>query len=117
VFNANYLAYFDLSLTELWRAALGGYQAMVDQGIDVVVADAHLTFRSPAHFDELLALGIEVTRLGKTSITSAHRISREGVLIVEGTVTHVVVELPALTKTAIPDWLRDSLGPWATGDG
>ena len=27
VFNAHYLAYFDTSLTELWRAAFGGYQA------------------------------------------------------------------------------------------
>ena len=39
VFNANYLTYFDLTMTELWRE-LGGYQAMVDAGVDMVVAEA-----------------------------------------------------------------------------
>jgi acyl-CoA thioester hydrolase len=117
VFNAHYLAYFDTSITELWRAALGSYQAMRDHGIDVVVADAQLSFRDPARFDELLTLEISLTRLGNTSITSSHRISRDGVPIVEGTLTHVVVELPALTKTAIPGWLRDSLAPWVVNHG
>src|SRR5262249_61340495 len=38
VFNANYLTYFDLTMTELWRQ-LGGYQAMVEAGVDMVVAE------------------------------------------------------------------------------
>ena len=112
VFNAHYLTYFDVSITELWRAALGSYDAMREQGIDVVVADAQLSFRSPARFDDLLTLEISIARLGNTSVTSAHRISRDGVVVIEGTITHVVVELPALTKTPIPDWLRESLAPW-----
>ena len=42
VFNSHYLAYFDIAITELWRAALGGYEAMLDRGLDIVVAEAHL---------------------------------------------------------------------------
>ena len=38
LFNANYLAYVDHTITELWRAAYGGYGAMLDRGIDIVVA-------------------------------------------------------------------------------
>jgi len=41
VFNANYLAYFDLAMTELWRE-LGGYSAMLDDGLDMVVAEANV---------------------------------------------------------------------------
>src|SRR3712207_8836242 len=37
VFNANHFAYFDVTLTELWRAAFGSYDAMVEAGTDVVV--------------------------------------------------------------------------------
>jgi acyl-CoA thioester hydrolase len=40
VFNANHFAYFDVTLTELWRAAFGSYDAMVEAGSDVVVVDA-----------------------------------------------------------------------------
>jgi acyl-CoA thioester hydrolase len=115
VFNAHYLAYLDTSLTELWRAAFGGYQAMIDRGIDVMVLEAQLRFRAPARFDELLALEIAVTRVGNTSIASGHRISRESELLVEGTMMHVLVDLSTLRKTQIPDWVREQLAPWTVG--
>ncbi len=111
-FNSHYLVYFDTSLTELWRAAFGGYRAVMDRGLDVVVAEAQLRFRAPARFDELLTLEMSVTRLGETSITSAHRISREADLIVEGVMRHVLVDLSTLTKTPVPEWIREGLAPW-----
>jgi len=112
VFNAHYLAYFDTSITELWRAALGSYQSMMDRGVDLVVAEARLGFRIPARFDEELTLEVAVTQLGNTAITSSHRISRGSDLVVEGMLRHVVVDRETLSKAAIPDWLRDQLGPW-----
>jgi acyl-CoA thioester hydrolase len=51
VFNANYLTYFDLTMTELWRE-LGGYDAMVAAGIDMVVAEVRVLYTSPLRFDE-----------------------------------------------------------------
>jgi acyl-CoA thioester hydrolase len=115
VFNAHYLAYFDMNINELLRAALGSYQAMLDEGVDIVVAEAQLRFRTPARFEDQLTLEIGVTRLGNTSITTAHRISRDGELVVEGTLRHVLVEREGLTKTPIPDWLRESLAQWTVG--
>jgi len=112
VFNAHYLAYFDVALTELWRRAFGSYDAMLDRGVDVVVAEAQIRFRASAHFDELLTLSIGVTHLGNTSIVTGHRISRDGELIVEATMRHVLVEREELTKTQIPDWMREKLAPW-----
>ena len=113
VFNANYLAYFDVSITELWRAALGGYEAMMERGVDLVVAEAQLSFRSPARFDDELTLEVALTRIGTTAITSSHRISRGSELVVEGILRHVVVDRDTLTKTEIPDWLRDPLERFA----
>jgi acyl-CoA thioester hydrolase len=109
VFNANYLAYFDMSITELWRAALGGYVAMTERGVDIVVAEAGVRFFSPARFDEELELEIGVQRLGTTSMATAHRVKRAGQLLAEGSLHHVFVDLPALNKTAIPDWIRGPL--------
>ena len=116
VFNAHYLAYFDTSITELWRAAFGSYQAMLDGGVDVVVAEAQVRFRTPARFDELLTLEIAITGLGNTSITSSHRITRDGDGVVEGMLRHVLVDRTALTKMPIPAWLREKLGPWTVVD-
>lgn len=112
VFNAHYLAYFDASITELWRVALGGYGAMLERGIDVVVAEAHLRFRSAARFDDELRLEVAVTELGRTSIHNRHRVWRGEELLVEGTMRHVAVDRETFAKTEIPPWLRDALAPW-----
>jgi acyl-CoA thioester hydrolase len=112
VFNAHYLAYFDIAITELWRAAFGSYQSMVDRGVDVVVAEARLGFSQPARFDDELTLSVIITKLGKTSILTHHEVSRDGQLLVLGDMCHVLVELPALTKTPLPEWVREGLAPW-----
>ncbi len=119
VFNAHFLAYFDIGITELFRAALGGYQAMVDRGgVEFVVAEAGLRYHRPAHFDDELTLEIAVTRLGTTSITTGYRVLRDGELLVDGTLRHVLVDLKRLVKrepdakTTIPDWMREGLAPY-----
>ncbi|HWX52581.1 MAG TPA: thioesterase family protein, partial [Solirubrobacteraceae bacterium] len=70
VFNANYLLYFDVAFTELWRAAVGPWQQMVAEGVDAVVAEANITFRAPARFDDQLELRAEVAQLGRTAVTT-----------------------------------------------
>jgi acyl-CoA thioester hydrolase len=122
VFNANYLAYLDIGITELFRAAfgtLGGYQAMVERsGLEFAVAEAGLRYHRPAHFDEELTLEIALTRLGTTSITTSYRILRDGELLVDGTLRHVLIDPKGLVerergaKTAIPDWMREGLAPY-----
>ena len=117
VFNAHYLAYFDIGITELIRAAFGSYQAMVDRGVDLVVAEAALRYYRPAHFDEELILEVAVARLGTTSITTSYRLLRAAELLVDGTLRHVAVDLKQLVeretdpKTAIPDWMREGFAP------
>jgi acyl-CoA thioester hydrolase len=103
VFNAHYLAYFDISMTELWRAAFGGYQAMLDRGLDMVVAEAQLRFQGSASFDQELTLEVAVIRMGNTSILSRHRIHHGEELLVGGTLAHVLVDRKTLRKTPIPD--------------
>jgi acyl-CoA thioester hydrolase len=112
VFNSHYLAYFDTSITELWRAGIGGYQVMLDHGLDIVVAEARLRFLGSARFDQELTLEIAVTSLGNTSIATEHRISYDDQTLVEGTLVHVLVDRSTLTKAPIPDWLRNGLSPW-----
>lgn len=117
VFNAHYLAYFDISMTELWRAAFGGYGAMLDRGVDLVVAEAQLRFRASARFDDELTLEVAVAHLGTTSILTDHAIRRDAEPLVSGSMRHVVVDRRTLAKTPIPDWARAGLAPWTALSG
>ena len=103
-------------MTELWRAAFGGYQAMLDRGVDMVVAEAQLRFQSSATFDQELTLEVAIVRMGNTSILSRHRIRHRDELLVDGTLAHVLVDRQTLRKTPIPDWAREGLAPWVVAE-
>ncbi len=116
VFNAHYLAWFDMNMTELWRAAFGSYQAALDRGIDIVVAAAELRFLASARFDDLITLEVLIAHLGTTSMVTHHSVTRDGDLLVEGSLRHVTVDPVSLVKTRIPDWFRADLAPWTVTD-
>jgi len=113
VFNAHYFAYFDLALTELFRAVFGGYESMLERQVDLVVGEASARFLAPARFDDELEVAVSVTRLGTTGVTTRYELLRDGQLLVEGTLRHVVVNLGTHAKAPIPDWMRQGLEAFA----
>jgi acyl-CoA thioester hydrolase len=113
LFNAHYLAYIDDTITEMWRAAFGGYQRMLERGVDIVVAEANLRFRNPARFDDQVTIEATVVRLGTTSLETAYRFLRDGQLLLEAALRHVFVTYGTAEKTPIPDWAREALQAWA----
>ena len=114
LFNAHYLAYIDHTITEMWRAAYGGYERMLDRGIDVVVAEAQLRFLEGARFDQEVEAEMLVTHLGTTSMRSHHRLARvrDGVPLMEADMRHVWVDRESKRKTPIPDWARTEIERW-----
>lgn len=112
VFNAHYLMYLDLTMTELFRVALGGYRRLIENELDMVVADVHLRFHAPARFDEKIVLEATVAHIGTTSLITHHRILRDAQLLCVAEMVHVWVRRGAAEKTPIPDWARDGLQPW-----
>jgi len=113
VFNAHYFAYFDLALTELFRAAFGSYQSMLERDVDLVVGEAGARFFAPARFDDELEVAVTVARLGTTGVTTRYELLRDGERLVEGTLRHVVVSVGTHRKQPIPDWMRDGLARFA----
>lgn len=110
VFNGHYLAYFDLGITELWRAVLGGYGVMLERGADLVVVEATVRYRQPARFDDEVDLDTGVARLGTTSLQLGNRLTRvaDGRLLAEGEVAYVCVDRAGI-KLALPPFLREAL--------
>ena len=114
LFNANYLAYIDHTITELWRAAYGGYTVMLDRGVDIVVAEVNMRFLGSARFDEEVIVEATVRHLGTTSVTSAFRFRRAaGDELLDAEVRHVFIVPATGAKTPMPDWARDGLARWA----
>jgi acyl-CoA thioester hydrolase len=114
VFNANFLAYADIAITELYREAFGSWNKVMDSGeIDMVVAEANVRFSAPLHFDEEIELVASVTSLGTTSITTVVKAEREGETVAEVTLRHVVVDAQGRKKAPITDELRAGLEPYS----
>jgi acyl-CoA thioester hydrolase len=111
VFNANWLAYYDIVITELWRELIGDYSGMVEQGADMMVAEAGIRFRGPARFDDVIEFQLSVTRLGETALSTRVVARVDGNAAVEGTMRHVFVEPGTNTKRQIPEHIRAALRP------
>ena len=109
VFNGQYLFFYDVAVTELWRDRVGPYQEMVEQGYDLVVAEARIRFVEGARFDEELDITTPIEHLGTTSMI-VHPVFRVGErLIADGEVRHVFVDPATMRKTPMPDHIRDAL--------
>jgi acyl-CoA thioester hydrolase len=114
VFNANFLAYADIAMTELYREAFGGWSAVMDAGgIDMVVAEANVRYLAPLHFDDEVELVASVAQIGTTAITTLVKIERSGSPVAEVTLRHVVVHPDSREKAPITDELRSGLERYA----
>jgi acyl-CoA thioester hydrolase len=113
VFYAQYFAYVDVALTEMWREAFGSYGNVVAAGTDVVVVEAASTFRASARFDDDLDVELRIERLGTTSMAMATAVRRDDELLVDGRIVHVFVDAATMGKKAIPDHMRAALEAYA----
>ncbi len=69
VFNARYLDYADIAVTEYWRAVRDA--GLWDSGpVECHIAKAEVNFRKPIRADEELDLMARTPRFGNTSMTT-----------------------------------------------
>jgi acyl-CoA thioester hydrolase len=109
VFNANWLAYFDVLMTELWRDRIGRYDDMVEAGTDMVVAEATVRFLGPARFDDEVDFEVRITRLGNTALGTSIGATVQGRPVAEGEMRHVFIDPATKTKAAMPEHVREAL--------
>lgn len=69
VFNAHYLTYCDICVTEYWRAVGLRYpQDFLARGSDTFVRKATLEYHAPARFDDELDICGRTARIGRSSL-------------------------------------------------
>lgn len=88
VFNANYLAFADVGVTEYFRELVGAqgneksYNTFLELfGGDNWVRHAEVDFRAPAKADELIDVCLRITRFGRTSYSVLVHIVRDDTLL------------------------------------
>ena len=109
VFNANYLLYFDVAFTELWRERAGGYAEMIERGVDVMLVQSNIGYRRPARSDDELDIRVRVASLGTTSMQLDLAVERDGELLTEAELHYVFVDAATHVKTEIPPEIRAAL--------
>jgi acyl-CoA thioester hydrolase len=110
VFNGHYLTWFDMAHTGLLTEALGRpYREIVASGIDVVVAESGVRYRSPAHFEDELEIRVVLDPLTDSSMTSRFTVQRGPELVAEGFLRHVCVDSETLAKRPWPSDAREAL--------
>lgn len=109
VFFARYPMYLDVAITELWRDRAGGWQAMVDSGHDLVVAELQCRYLGSAVFDDVIDVVVAVDGFGETSMTCSWRIERGDEVLVTGTIRYVCIDPATHAKTRVPDTIRAAL--------
>lgn len=78
VFNANYMLYFDVAITEYWRELGTKMPSLHDVFlIHSYVVKSTIEFHAPARFDEEIDIHVRTSRLGSSSMKVAFEIHRD----------------------------------------
>ena len=111
VFNGNYLTYYDVAWTEYFRALGFRYRDLIERGVDTVLARTTMEFKSPARFDDILEVHTRISSIGDSSLVFDFEIYAKGLDTLIGTASslYVCVDPATLTKTRVPDFLRDAV--------
>ena len=110
VFNGHYLTYFDVAITEYWRAIGMPYPAaFAGTGVDLFAVKSTVEYLAPARYDDLIEVGCRVARLGRSSIGFALSIWRDGEPITKGEVVYACADPVARRAVPIPSRLRDAI--------
>lgn len=78
VFNSRYLEYFDIGVTEYWRAA-GVYDRWPDHSSpEFHVARAEVDYKAPILLDEEIDICVRAERAGRSSLTFLFELHGKG---------------------------------------
>ena len=113
VFNAHYLLYCDVCVTEYWRAVGVHYpDDFVSKGSDLFVRKSTVEYFSAAYYDDELEVCGRIARLGNSSLRFVAEIY-EAVLITAELI-YVYTELVSRTAQSIPYDIRTRLRAFET---
>ncbi len=88
--NVHYLRYFEMGRAEWIRKRGSSYKQIESQGLMLPVVEAHLAYKSPARYDDILSIEVEVDDVRAASVVFNYAIRRagDGQILCEGWTRH-----------------------------
>ena len=94
VYYANYLRYFEAGRNEYIRAKGLRYRDFEERfGLRLPVAEAGVSYKQPARYDDLVDVEITIGEVRRASARFEYRLLREGTLLATGHTVHACVDL------------------------
>ncbi len=116
VYYANYLRFFEAGRNEFIRAHGLRYRDFEERfGLRLPVAEAHVRYRAPARYDDLIAVETSLAHVRRASAGFEYRIVRDGEVLVTGETVHACVDLDGRVRRMPPELLA-SLGAPPAGE-
>ncbi len=92
VYYANYLRFFEVGRNEYLRACGARYRDVeTTHRVHLPVVDAQVSYKRPAHYDDLLTVETALAKTGRASAHFEYRVMREGELLATGRTVHACV--------------------------
>jgi acyl-CoA thioester hydrolase len=109
VFNGHYLTYFDIGVTEYYRAIGKPYpDGIVSEGADLYAKKAEIEYHASAEYDDLIDVCVRVARIGGSSFVFRIELYRGDELLVSGSLIYVNANPDTRKAAQLPDFLKDA---------
>ncbi|MCC5809583.1 MAG: acyl-CoA thioesterase [Ectothiorhodospiraceae bacterium] len=107
VFNAHYLTFLDVALTEYFRALREhSTEALGVNGDDLFVAHAELDYHASARYDDVLDIGVRIARFGRSSMEFRGEIHRGPEHLITGKMIYVFTDAEERRPAPVPEAFR-----------
>ena len=89
-YYANYLRWFEMGRTEMFRSLGLTYKSIESKGVYLPVSEAYCKFKSPAHYDDLIVIETTLDTRVRAGVKFDYSIFREDgkALLVKGYTKH-----------------------------
>jgi acyl-CoA thioester hydrolase len=115
VFNGHYLLYFDVAITEYWRAIGYPYpDGLLAHGSDLFVKKASVEYHASAQYDDVLDVLVRIARVGRSSMQFLLEIHRGAAHLVDGEIIYVNADPASKAPAEVPRFLRDAIARFET---
>jgi len=126
VYHTNYIRWFEIGRTELFREMEILYTEMEASGLNLPLTQAYCHYLLPAYYDDIVLVETDINYLKRASIKFTYRIWDENRqnLLTEGYTVHActdrngkVLRIPATTADKINQFIRKSKEQRETNGG
>lgn len=117
VFNGHYLMYLDTAVAGYWRAmALPYHETMEHFGGDLYVRKASIEYLASARYDDVIDVGLKVSRIGNSSMLLNGCVFRGDKALVTGELVYVFADPATQTSKPVPQGLRELMLGFEAGE-